>query len=119
MGSVKLPDGSVRAADVAWISRETWDTLSVDDRRGFASVPPDFVIELLSSSDNFDEAHRRLEMWVSNGAGLGWLIDASGRAVTIYRPGREGEHRQAVDHVEGEGPVAGLLLTLSNRFALP
>jgi Uma2 family endonuclease len=56
----------------------------------------------------------KMRQWMANGATLGWLIDPDRRSVYIYRPGREPEVLVDVDHLEGEGPVEGFRLELSD-----
>jgi Uma2 family endonuclease len=51
-GGFTLPDGSVRAADAAWVDRKRWDALSAKDQARFAPLCPDFVIELRSPDDS-------------------------------------------------------------------
>ncbi len=51
--------------------------------------------------------------YLSQGAQLGWLLDLRDRSVTIYRPIGEVETRTGIDQVEGEGPVAGVVLNLT------
>ena len=47
----KLPDGSKRMPDAAWISLEKHNRLSEKERKSFARIVPDFVIEVRSPSD--------------------------------------------------------------------
>ncbi|MGE0431778.1 MAG: Uma2 family endonuclease [Planctomycetota bacterium] len=84
-----LPDGSMRAADLAWVVQSRWDALTEAEREGFAPLCPDFVIELTSPSDSLTAQQAKLLDWIANGARLGWLIDPNSRKVWIYRPGRE------------------------------
>lgn len=49
-----LPDGSVRSPDASWIAIKNWNQLSEVQKDGFASICPDFVIELKSKSDNLN-----------------------------------------------------------------
>ena len=115
-GGYTLPDGSMRAPDAAWTSNRLLDKLTPAERRGFAPLCPQFVIELRSPSDRLDDAERKIEMWMANGAELAWLIDPQERAVTIYRPSREPERLDAISQAAGEGPVAGFVLPLDRIF---
>ena len=115
-GGVSLPDGSVRAADAAWISRRKWDAIPPDRRRRYAPVCPEFVIELVSPSDKPVDTEAKMEMWMRNGVSLAWLIHPDARTVTIYRPDREPEHLDNISQVAGEGPVAGFVLPLDRIF---
>ena len=51
--------------------------------------------------------------WMANGCQLGWLLHVDGKAVHIYRPGRDVEILEEPAHVSGEGPVAGFTLDLA------
>ena len=51
--------------------------------------------------------------WIESGAALGWMIDPDRRTVTIYRPGSEPEQLANPSKVEGEGPVEGFVLDLT------
>ncbi len=112
-GGFILPDGSMRAADAAWISWRRWNGLADADRKGFAKTCPQFVIELRSSSDRLTDAQEKMEQWIANGAEVAWLIDPIDRAVTIYRPGTESEHHANPSSVQGTGPIAGFELVLA------
>jgi Uma2 family endonuclease len=66
-----LPDGSTRSPDVAWISRERWGGLSEQEQEKFPPICPDFVIELLSSSDSLKTAKAKMtDVWIRNGCRL-------------------------------------------------
>ena len=44
----KLSNGATRSPDVSWIAIERWNSLSDKQKRSFAPIDPDFVIELMS-----------------------------------------------------------------------
>jgi Uma2 family endonuclease len=107
-----LPDGSMRAADAHWISWARLYSVTDAERKGFAPLCPEFVIELRSESDRLMPLQEKMRMWLANGAELAWLVDPSRKVVEIYRPGREAEVLEGGSTVEGEGPVAGFVLEL-------
>ncbi|AGY59656.1 Uma2 family endonuclease [Gloeobacter kilaueensis] len=82
-----LPNGAIRSPDAAWIRRERWQALSLEQQEGFAPLSPDFVIELRSASDDLNTLQLKMEEYLANGVQLGWLIDPQARRVEIYRPG--------------------------------
>ncbi|NYF79439.1 Uma2 family endonuclease [Granulicella arctica] len=49
-GGFTLPDGSMRAADAAWMRLEKWESLSAEGQARYAPLCLDFVIELRSQS---------------------------------------------------------------------
>ena len=109
---VTLPDGSMRAADASWISWQRLNALTPEQRKAFAPICPEFVIEVRSESDRLPELQAKMQMWTANGAEVAWLVDPVRKTVEVYRPGREAEVIEGGSVVEGDGPVAGFVLEL-------
>jgi Uma2 family endonuclease len=109
-----LPDTSVRAPDVSWISHERWNALSEKDRDKFAKICPDFVIELMSDSDETYTLPKKMEKYLQNGVWLGWAIDPFAQQTTIYRPDKEPEVKSFSDVLTGETVLPGFDLRLSD-----
>lgn len=107
-----LPNGSVRAPDVSWIPLSRWEALSADERRGYAKICPDFVIELRSQSDSLAEVQRKMAEYMENGARLGWLIDPQNRRVHVYRPDQPLETLEEPTAVSGDPVLPGFTLDL-------
>lgn len=112
-GGFSLSDGSMRAADAAWVRIERWEALSEQDQARFAPLCPDFIIELRSQSDKLPELQAKMQQWIANGALLAWLIDPIDQTVTIYCPGRQPEVHHHPSSVQGTGPIAGFELLMS------
>ncbi len=89
----RLPNGWRRAPDAAWLSDERLSQIATADE-GIWSVCPDFVVEVRSASDRFVLLQEKMEMWVAQGARLGWLVDPLAETVWLYRPSQAPE-RQA------------------------
>jgi Uma2 family endonuclease len=79
-----LPDKSMRSPDAAWIKKERWDALTLEQKQSFAPICPDFVIELRSKSDSLPQLKSKMEKWIANGCQIGWLIDTIGKKAYIY-----------------------------------
>lgn len=79
-----LPNGAERSPDVAWISKERWEKLPVNDRKKFAPVTPDFVIELRSPDQSLTALREKMDEYMDNGCRLGWLIDPQNRRTYVY-----------------------------------
>jgi Uma2 family endonuclease len=109
----KLPDGATLSPDASWISREKWEALSAEQKGTFASVCPDFVVELRSGSDNLKPIQKKLQQYIDNGAELGWLIDPKNRQVEIYRVGQPVETLSAPAKLSGEDVLPGFVLNLN------
>ena len=108
-----LPDGSGLSPDAAWVSNESLGTLSKQERKKFLRLSPEFVVEVLSPSDNLSEAKAKMQRWIANGVQLGWLIDGDAKTVYVYRKGRPMQSRRGLTGLAGEGPVQGFLLNLT------
>jgi Uma2 family endonuclease len=111
-----LPDGSSLSPDAAYATAEQMQGLTKEDRKHFLHITPAFVIELLSYSDSLPKAMKKMEVWISNGAQLGWLIDPYKRTVLIYQPGRSPQ-LESGDQVKGIGPVQGFVLDLATVWS--
>jgi len=104
-----LPDGSMLSPDAAWVSPERLAHLTKAQRAKFLRLYPDFIIELLSDSDDLSAAQAKMLRWMENGVELGWLVDPYERKVHVYRPGKEPEIITG-NVVTGSGPVEGFIL---------
>ena len=81
----RLPDGSVRSPDAAWVSAEKYNQISETDRRKHLPIAPEFVVELMSETDSLQEAKNKMIAYIENGVLLGWLINPKTEKVYIYR----------------------------------
>jgi len=107
-----LPDGSMRAADAAWVDRRRWESLSVKQLKSYTALTPEFVIEVRSDSERLGALREKMENWIANGAELGWLIDPERKVVEVYRPGESVEMFEDPTSVQGTGPVRGFELVM-------
>jgi Uma2 family endonuclease len=110
----KLPNGATRAPDSAWVKQERWDALSPQQRKGFAPLCPDFVIELVSETDDIEVLNRKMQEYIENGCSLGWLIDPKLRKVEIYRSNQNVETLNNPQSLSGEDILPGFILELSD-----
>jgi len=109
-----LPNGAMRAADVAWISKERWDKLSQQEKDRFAHICPDFVIELRSKSDYLKGLQDKMKEWMDNGCRLAWLIDFEEKKVHVYRNDKSVEIIDSFDNkISGEDVLNGFELDLN------
>lgn len=108
----RLPDGNRRAPDIAWLSPERLSEVDEDDE-GVWRVTPDFVIEIRSRHDDPSEQRAKMELWIVNGARLGWLIDPFEERVWVYRPGGEVMALERPGEMSDEAVLPGLVVDLS------
>lgn len=114
----RLPNGAIRSPDVAWVSQVRWDVLTPQQRKGFAPLCPDFVLELLSETDKIDEIRAKMQEYLDNGCRLGWLIDPKTQTVEIYRPNQATEVMSQASPItlSGESVLPGFELSLQAIF---
>lgn len=110
----RLANGALRSPDVSWIRIERWNSLSDQLKRGFAPIDPDFVIELLSPSDELRVAQQKMRKYLSCGVKLGWLINPDAQEVEVYRLGKEPETLKNPSSLSGEEILPGLIVDLTD-----
>ena len=107
----RLPDGSVRAPDVAWLSNARRQVAG--QAAGFLAACPEFVVEVLSPSDRLATTQAKMEEYLANGVQLGFLLDVAAETAYVYRPGQAPETVQGYDQeLSGEPVLPGFSLDL-------
>lgn len=104
-----LPDGAKRSPDAAWVRHEVWQALTDEQQEEFATICPDFVIELRSAKDGLAGLEEKMKEYIENGTRLGWLIDAKNRRVYIYHPGHPPECLENPSTISGDPLLRGFL----------
>ena len=112
-----LPNGAIRSPDASWIKQERWDTLNTSQKRIFAPLCPDFVIELCSPSDRLIDVQIKMQEYLNNGTRLGWLIDPESKSPQIYRKNQRVEVQNAPNSLSGEDILPGFELDLQEIWA--
>ena len=107
-----LPNGAIRSLDTSWISRKLWDSLSASQKKGFAQVTPEFVVELRSPSDSLDTLREKMREYIDNGSLLGWLINPQDNQVEVYRKGQAVKILENPTQLSGEDVLPGFSLNL-------
>ncbi|NEQ33412.1 MAG: Uma2 family endonuclease [Leptolyngbya sp. SIO4C5] len=111
----KLPGGSDRSPDLAWVELPRWQQLTPEQRQKFPPIAPDFVIELRSRTDSLAALQEKMQEYLDSGVRLGWLINPQDQQVEIYRPRQVREVRRLPADLSGEDVLPGFVLTVE-RF---
>jgi Uma2 family endonuclease len=109
-----LPNGAMRSPDVSWIIKDRWEAISPEQQAKFAPICPDFVIELMSPSDNLSITQAKMQEYQENGTRLGWLINRKDQQVEIYRMGKPLEILQAPSNLSGEEVLPEFILSMES-----
>jgi Uma2 family endonuclease len=112
----RLPNGAIRSPDASWIANARWKALTPEQRKGFAPICPDFVMELASETDDIKELRAKMQEYLDNGCRLGWLIDPRSQQVEIYRAGKAVEVLNSPQSLSGEEILPGFVLSLGQLF---
>jgi Uma2 family endonuclease len=113
----KLPLGSQRSPDAAWVENSRWATLTPEQQKKFPPIAPDFVIELRSESDRLADLQEKMLEYKANGVRLGLLIDPKGRQVEIYRIDREVEILENPGAIDCNDVLPGFTLELQKIWS--
>ena len=113
-----LADGSVLSPDASVVRQDRWQALTPEQRRGFAPLCPDLVVELASPSDagprGLTALRRKMATYQANGAQLGWLLIPDQQAVEIWpaSDASEPQRLEAATELDAGPLFAGLRIDL-------
>ena len=107
------PD-TVRAPDVAFISRERTAAIP---RRGYAGFAPDLAAEVLSPGDSPAEVLAKVANWLGAGTRLVWVVDPVPPQVRVFRRDGSLSILDESESLAGEDVLPGLSLTVRELFA--
>jgi Uma2 family endonuclease len=108
----RLPNGSNRSPDVAWVSRDQWQSLTLEQQDSFPPLCPDFVVELRSKSDSLKSLQDKMEEYLENGLLLSWLIDIQNQTVEVYRSQESREVLQKPSVLTGDSILSNFSVNL-------
>ena len=100
-----LPDGSRFGPDAAWIREERRAELVRAGSHSFPHIIPDFIVEVQSPSNSRAELVSKINLFLTYGTRLAWLIDAASRQVIKYRPNREPETLHNPEYIAGDDDI--------------
>ena len=112
----KLFNGATRSPDVSWIELRRWQAIPKAQQRKFAPIDPDFIIELMSPTDDLTELQQKMVEYMNCGVKLGWLINPDDKQVEIYRNGQNKEVLNNPKNLSGESILSGLVVDLTEIF---
>ena len=109
----RLPNGGDRSPDVAWINKDRWEVLTPEQKSKFPPLCPDFVLELLSPSDNLATTQAKMQEYQASGLQLGWLLNPQDQQVEIYRANQTIEILSKPKELSGESVLTNFMLNLA------
>ncbi len=110
----RLPNGAVRSPDAAWVRAETWQALPAAQQEKFPPLCPDFVVELVSPSDDLTAVVVKMEEYIANGCRLAWLIDPKTETARAFRTdGSVSVAKTFAETLSGEDVLPGFVFALA------
>ena len=110
----KMPNGAIRSPDVSWLPIEKWKKLSKKNRKKYAPICPDFVLELRSATDTLPPLLDKMQEYIANGCRLAWLIDVDNEKAYIFRADGSTDTVDSFDKpLSGEDVLEGFEMDLS------
>ncbi len=106
----KLPGGSDRSPDAAWVELSRWQALTPEQRKRFPPIAPDFVIELRSRTDDLATLQAKMQEYLDSGVRLGWLFNPQDQQVEVYRQRQDKEVKSLPVQLSGEAVLPGFIL---------
>ena len=117
----RLSDGSVLSPDASLVRLDRWEALTPEQRRGFAPLCPDLVVELASPSDEgprgLSALRSKMAAYQSNGARLGWLLLPEAHGVEIWPASGDPLRLEQPEWLEAGPDFPGLILNLPEIWA--
>jgi Uma2 family endonuclease len=117
----RLPDNSVLSPDASLMRLDRWLALTPEERRGFAPLCPDLVVELASPSDEgprgLTALRSKMAAYQASGARLGWLLIPHQQAVEVWPASGESQRREGLAVLEAGPEFPDLQLQLEEIWA--
>ena len=117
----RLPDGSVVSPDASLLRLERWQALSPEERRSFAPLCPDLVVELAGPAGvgprGLTALREKMAAYQANGARLGWLLLPHDQAVEVWPASGAPQRIASADELEAGPAFPGLQLQLAEIWA--
>jgi Uma2 family endonuclease len=111
----RSPDDNrnVRLPDVSYTSAARLLPMT---KKGSVPQMPDFVIEIKSPDDTYEDMRESAKFYIQNGVSLVWLLYPAKRLVEVYRAGGDSEIYTEHDVLEGGAVLPGFTLSVAELF---
>jgi len=103
----------VRGADIAFVSTERLAGIA---SKGYLTVAPDLIVEIISPTDRWQDVRQKLEEYFDIGVQRVWIVEPDKRTVLVYSASTEVRAFQEGDTLLGEGVLEGFALPVGDLF---
>lgn len=103
--------------DVSYVSHERMKLiLPATGLDGLFHAAPDLAVEALSPSDSITKTERRMQIYLSYGSRLAWMVDPKNKTIRVYRPGESFELLRGDRFLSGNSVLPGFRVSLAKIF---
>jgi len=114
-GMFQLLDSTVRAPDVAFVSRERLPEGRIP-AEAFPALAPDLAVEVLSPGNTKAEMSRKRIEYFHSGTRLVWMVDCANRSVAVYTSPSAVRVLNEEDAIDGGDVLPGFTHAVSEFF---
>jgi len=107
------PDTAV-GIDVAWVPAGV--AAQDETETTFIDGPPALAVEILSPSDTQQAVHEKVELYLSCGVSVVWVVDPLFQTVTVHTSGRSPELFAVEQELSGDPVLPGFRCRVSEIF---
>ncbi len=108
--------GNRRSPDVSFVSRQRLQGLKKLPK-GFFQGAPDLAVEIISSSNTFEEIHAKIVEYFESGSKLVWVVNPDEKSVIVYHQPQPDKLLTIADTLDGEDIVPGFRLAVGDLLA--
>ena len=83
---------------------------------GYAEVPPDLVVEVVSPTDSVRGTNDKARMWLDAGVRLVWVIWPETRMTEVHRPAQSVTTLRETDTLTGEDILPQFTVPVADIF---
>lgn len=109
----RLDEKNCVSPDVSFVRRDRIARLLPDPDK-FLKGAPDLAVEVLSPSDDWKMAERKVELYFRFGTRLVWIVDPRAKEARVYRTPKQFE--SSTLQLSGEDVLPGLVVHLADLF---
>jgi len=100
------------------VSQSRWNALTLDQRKKWVPLCPDFIVELKSPSDEVEDLRLKMQEYVENCLLLGWLINPETQRVEVYRGTMSIDILNSPTELSADEIMPGFVLNLTGILEL-
>lgn len=108
-----LDSGRLKFPDVSFIAA---GRMTGGLPKGWASIPPDLVMEVVSPNDEADEVQQKVGQWLAGGVRLVWVVYPEAREVVVHHPDRHSQTLVLGEELTGEDVLPGFRVAVAELF---